>query len=210
MAPTLDQIIDTFGGQVQNLSDQVGQIGNEAFRKALYLSMIDGLSACAYGDSMRPGTRFRTFVLQVAGWTDGERVSLPQAALLFQSDSIISTAVSVLLANWTWGVPQAITSDPFPGQLYLANADLDKVKHVNLLWKFRNSLLHAVYDPGGHDLRGGAEPYYVGDIGTHAWQLVIPDEFLRNLVAASIQGLLAFCRTEGRDPQAHLGRGVWV
>jgi hypothetical protein len=72
------------------------------------------------------------------------------------------------------------------------------------------TLPHSVYDPGGHDLRGGAAPYYVGDISTHTWQLVIPDGFLQNLVAASVQGLLAFCRREGRDPQAHLGRNLWV
>jgi hypothetical protein len=92
----------------------------------------------------------------------------------------------------------------------IAHVDLIKVQHVNLLWKFRNSLLHAVYDPGGHDLRGGVEPYYVGDISTHTWRLVIPEEFLRNLVTASIQSLLAFCAREGRDPQAHLGKELWV
>ncbi|MBZ5626027.1 MAG: hypothetical protein LAQ69_46170, partial [Acidobacteriia bacterium] len=102
MAPSLDQIIDAFGRQVQALVDQAREIGNGVFRKALYISMLDGLSACAYGDSMQPGARFRTFVLQIAGWTDGERISLPQAALLFQSDPTISAAVAVLLANWQW------------------------------------------------------------------------------------------------------------
>lgn len=210
MTVTLDEILDAFRRQVQTLVDQVQQIGNAVFRKALYISMLDGLSVCAYGDAMRSGDRFRTFILQIGGWTDGERISLPQAALLLRGDPAMSAAISARLANWTWGTPQPITSDPFQQELQTTRGDLRKVQHVNLLWKFRNSLLHAVYDPGGHDLRGGVEPYYVGDITTHTWRLVIPEEFLRNLATVSVQGLLAFCRREGRDPQAHLGEELWV
>lgn len=171
--------------------------------------MLDGLSACAYGSAMRSGDRFRTFIVQIGDWRDGERISLPQAELLFSTDPVVSAAISAELANWTWGVPQPITSDPFPTEFHIPGVDFREVQHVNLLWKFRNSLLHAVYDPGGPDLRGGAEPYYVGDIATHTWRLVIPEEFLRTLVGASVQGLIAFCAREGRDPQAHLGMQMW-
>ena len=149
--------------------------------------------------------RFRIFIVQIGGWRDGERISLPQAALLFRRDPAVSAAISAQLAAWAWGIPLPITSDPLPQGLQIAHVDLRNVKHVNLLWKFRNSLRHAVYDPGGHALKGGVEPSYVGDISNHTWRLVIPEEFLRNLVMASIQSLLAFCAREGRDPQAHLG-----
>jgi Mg2+ and Co2+ transporter CorA len=210
MAPTLDEILDAFNRQVETLVDQVQQVENAVFRKALYVSMLDGLSACAYGNDMTSGERFRTFILQIGGWTNGERISLPQAALLFRGDPAMSATISGQLANWAWGTPQPITSDPFPQALQIGNADLRRVQHLNLLWKFRNSLLHAVHDPGGFDLRGGVEPYYVGDIASHTWRLVIPEEFLRSLLTASLQGLLAFCKREGRDPQEHLGKELWV
>jgi len=209
MTSTLDEILDVFRKQVQKLLDQVQQVENEVFRKALYISMLDGLSACAYGNAMRSGDRFRDFILQIGGWTDGERISLPQAALLFQADPNMSAAISAQLTNWTWGVLQPITSDPFAQQLP-AHADLWKMRHVNLLWKFRNSLLHAVYDPSGFDPGSRVKPFYVGDVSTHTWRLVIPEEFLRSLLTASLQGLLSFCKKEGRDPQAHLGKELWV
>lgn len=94
MAPTLDEILDAFHRQAETLVDQVQQIGNAVFRKALYISMLDGLSACTYGNAMGSGDRFRTFILQIGGWTDGERISLPQAALLFRRDPEMSAAIS--------------------------------------------------------------------------------------------------------------------
>ncbi|HYM05596.1 MAG TPA: hypothetical protein VEU11_03475 [Terriglobales bacterium] len=42
---------------------------------------------------------------------------------------------------------------------------------MNLLWQFRNSMLHAFADPGGFDIGNRVEPYYVGDIATHTWRL---------------------------------------
>lgn len=64
--------------------------------------MLDGLSACAYGNGMRSGDRFRTFIVQIGGWRDGERISLPQAALLFRRDPAVSAAISAQLATWAW------------------------------------------------------------------------------------------------------------
>lgn len=210
MAPTSDELLAAFGQQVETLANQVGQVENPFFRKALYVSMLDGLSACAYGTDMKSGKRFRTFILEIGGWTDGERISLPQAALLFRQDPAISATISGRLATWAWGTPQPITSDPFPQALQITHGGLETVKHLNLLWMFRNSLLHAVHDPGGFDLWGGAEPYYVGDIASHTWRLVIPEDFLHSLLKASLRGLLAFCKREGRDPQAHLGKELWA
>lgn len=209
MAPTLDETLDAFHRQVQTLVDQVQQIGNKVFRKALYVSMLDGLSACAYPDERKAEDRFQNFILRISNWTDGERISLPQSALLFCGDPAMSAVISARLAKWPWGTPQPITLDPFQHDLP-ARVDLSRVRHLNLLWKFRNSVLHAFNDPSGFDLRGGVEPYYVGDIPTHTWRLVIPEEFLHSLVTTSVQGLLALCKREGRDPQAHLGNALWV
>jgi hypothetical protein len=130
MAPGLDDILDAFRNQVTTLIDQVAQIDNEVFRKALYVSMIDALSACAY-DGMRPGDRFMRFVLEIGNWMDGQRVSLPQAALFFQGDAAMLTAIEALLANWQWGQTHSITSDPFPNELPIRQT-VSKVQHLNL------------------------------------------------------------------------------
>ena len=92
---------------------------------------IAGLSACAYGESMSPGERFKTFVRDIARWPDGERVSLPQAALLFQAQPVISAQLSTRLLNWNWGTPQPITSDPFVHEPGIPDVDFSKVQHVN-------------------------------------------------------------------------------
>src|SRR5579862_3808401 len=159
MAPGMVDVLDAFRNQVTTLIDQVARIDNEVFRKALYVSMIDALSACAY-DSMRPGDRFRRFVLEIGNWRDGERVSLPQAALFFHGDTDMLTAIEALLANWQWGQTHSITSDPFPNQLP-ARQTLSKVQHLNLLWQFRNCILHSFRDPGGMDLHTRDEPCYL-------------------------------------------------
>lgn len=209
MAPTLEETLAAFQRQVRTLADQVRQIENEAFRKALYVSMLDGLSACAYPNETRSGQRFRSFVLNIGNWRDGERVSLPQSALYFQADPAMNAAIALLLNAWTWGQPQPITSDPFPNQLP-AHADLWRLQHVNLLWQFRNLMLHAFVDPGGFDIGNHVEPYYFGDIATHTWLLIMPEHFLRNLLLNSLDALITFCRHNGFDPQAHLGRELWL
>ena len=61
--------------------------------------------------------------------------------------------------------------------------------------------LRAVPEP---DTSGaGIEP-------NRTWRLVIPETFLYRLLTESLDGLIAFCRREGRDPQAHLNRPLWV
>lgn len=102
MAPTLEEALTAFQRQVRTLADQVRQLENEAFRKALYVAMLDGLSACAYPNETRSGQRFRSFVLNIANWRDGERVSLPQSALYFQPDPAMNAAIALLLNEWTW------------------------------------------------------------------------------------------------------------
>ena len=209
MAPTLDDILDTFQKQVEALVAEVAQVQNKAFRKALYVSMLDGLSACAYPNETKSGQRFKTFVLDVAGWKDGERVSLPQAALYCQADAAMSAEIARLLAAWPWGRPQSIAADPLPDQIP-AHKDLFRLQHANLLWQFRNHVLHAFADPGGFDIGDRAEPYYMGDASTHTWRLVMPEQFLRDLLLGGLKGLIAFCRKNGQAPQAHLGKELWV
>ena len=208
-APPLNATLIALQRQVRALADEVCQIENATFRKALYVSMLDGLSACAYPNDTNSGHRFRTFVSSIGNWGDGERISLPQAALYFQADPPMSAAVAGLLNAWAWGQPQSITSDPLPNQLP-AHAELEKLKHVNLLWKFRNSILHAFADPSGFDFGNRVEPYYVGNIATHTWRLVVPEQFLRNLLLGSLDALIDFGRQNGLDPQAHLGRELWI
>jgi hypothetical protein len=209
MGPILNDTLTAFQQQVRTLADQVRQVENPAFRKALYISMLDGLSACAYPNETKSGYRFRTFVLDIGNWKDGERVSLPQAALYFQADPAMSAAIAVALNAWTWGRPQSITSDPLLNQLP-AHDHLWRLQHANLLWQFRNSMLHAFADPGGFDIGDRADPYYFGDAATLTWRLVMPEQFLRNLLLNSLDALIGFCRQNGFDPQAHLGRELWL
>jgi len=207
----VDESLTDFHQKVITLADQVCQIGNGAFRKALYVSMLDGLSVCADpdADETKSGDRFRAFLLDIAKWKDGERISLPQAALYFETDDEMSAAIAVRLNAWAWGQPQPITSDPFKNQLP-DHRDLRKLRHVNLLWQFRNSMLHAFADPSGFDLGNHSEPYYVGVTTTKRWHLIIPEQFLRNLLLSSLDALIAFCRENSFDPQAHLVRELWI
>jgi hypothetical protein len=209
MAPTLEDVLAVFQRQVETLVDQVAQVGNGAFRKALYVSMLDGLSGCAYPNETRSGQRFRTFILDIANWRDGERISLPQAALYFQGDAAMSAPIAEILAAWQWGHPLAITADPLANQLP-AHDQLWRLQHANLLWQFRNSILHTFADPGGFDIGDRTEPYYMGDVSTHRWRLVMPEQFLRDLLIDGLNGLIAFCRRSGHDPQAHLGKELWL
>ncbi len=208
MTPTFDDELAAFKDRVEALIAEVARVENVAFRKALYISMLDGLSGCAYPNETKSGKRFKAFVLEIAGWADGERVCLPQAALYFRGNVTMSATITARLAVWPWGQPQPITADPLLNQLP-AHADLWKPQHLNLLWQFRNHVLHAFADPGGFNLQDRDQPYYVGDVSTHTWRLVMPEQFLRNLLIDGLRGLIAFCRRKGQDPRAHLGQELW-
>ena len=60
------------------------------------------------------------------------------------------------------------------------------------------------------DIGNRVEPYYFGEIATHSWRLIVPEQFLRNLLLNSVPTLIAFCCRSGLDPRAHLGRELWL
>ena len=56
-APPPSATLMAFQRQVRALADEVCRIENATFRKALYVSMLDGLSACAYPCDTNSGHR---------------------------------------------------------------------------------------------------------------------------------------------------------
>jgi len=65
-------------------------------------------------------------------------------------------------------------------------------------------------DRSGFEFGDRTKPYYTGDASTHTWRLIIPEQFLCTLVIDSLNGLITFCRQNSQDPQAHLGKELWV
>ncbi|MHC1695811.1 MAG: hypothetical protein AB9835_11205 [Eubacteriales bacterium] len=88
-------------------------------------------------------------------------------------------------------------------------------KYVNLLYKMRSKLAHESITPGYiFSLKGKMSlPFYIsssmydeinGNIYVHKfWELIIPIEFIENLLRECLENYLLFCKESKKDPLSY-------
>lgn len=165
-----------------------------------------------------------------ARWADDKnRVSLPQLALLLtarldklregslthsdqetppQSDmEDLLNEVVRRLASWPCArLPRGFEVDPLPDELHIAACQklVQQAQYTPLLWKMRNGVVHEGRLIGRQwDVSmDKTMPYYLGTIGvgTHGWDLVFPELFLRNLASACLESVKQHFLAEQRSP----------
>lgn len=91
----------------------------------------------------------------------------------------------------------------------LAGIDLERLKHVNLLWFYRNSLVHEFRPLGfGIEFPDDTVPFYMtmddmdatGKLIPGGWELVYPVKFFADITSKSISNLETYLRDNGLNP----------
>ncbi len=222
--------IDRFISYFRKQFDLTNDIGDtpiyKIHKKALYLSLIDGLSGVIYPNKSSHRSRFVQTVLDFGEWEQAEYVSLPHLARLLALNpdpefEALRKHVLSQIDTWSSGDLIYLDKDVKANEVGsqwpkgkehsepVNEIRLDSLKHVQLLYTFRNSLIHE-FRPLGIDLEvpEDDDPYYLSvydtkedkDMKTIHWNLIYPTVFIHNLCKKIIGNLDLYFKENRIDP----------
>jgi hypothetical protein len=231
---------DRFFSYVRDKLERIDDITSDKLavhKRVLYVTYIDSLSALVYPAYTQNRARFTDFVVKFGGWQHAERVSTPHLvrALSLNPDPAydkVRALAMKTLGEWRSGshidlsfdLAAGFVGSHWPnGKLYeqpIVGATWTHLKHVELLYAYRNSLVHDFRALGpGYDFPEDEDPYY---ISTHTssvdsnvvefhWELVYPSAFLCTLATSALDSLEAHIRGNQIDPFEVLSTGrFWI
>lgn len=192
----------------------------KVYKKVLYVTMVDALARTTSHPKQGPRDRFTSFVKNFCNWQDGGRVSLIH--LIRMLEKVRSPEFSKLrefayseIERWGMGGfvdlnrdadYQAVTklwpkTIPKP----LEGIELESITHLNLLYNYRNSLVHEMREPGQTmETHDEGKPYYQGRQadGVYNWELLYPLGFYKGLVAKALETLGGYYLRDRINPIA--------
>jgi hypothetical protein len=208
----IDAYIRYFEGELK----LIFALPNPLYRKILAVGVIDTLGRARHPNVGANRARFLRTVEDLAGWPDMGRVSLPQ--LWFQLghqpeliEGQLADEVSRLLLSWEEGRVYQIVADPlFETLAPLARQPAEsrmllECRHLELLYAYRNVLIHEFREPG-YDMGVLADdptPYYMGvddEQGVGRWELAYPTNFFEIITRRILRNLRAYLEVNDIDP----------
>ena len=198
----------------------------ELYQRLLYLTLLDTLSGIAFPDA-KNRDRYISFIKKFCEWSDGDRVSLPHLAQLLQ---MVSDPEYKKVHEWTinklethpvhGGTIEEISYDPSFEEVkaHWPNNELnielegkkiwiEQLQHFNLLYAYRNTLVHEFRIPG-YGIEIDDTPYYHllrhsnanGDDIPSTIELVYPHQFLFQLCDSGLKQLVLNFTNNGINP----------
>jgi hypothetical protein len=213
---TVSDYIDQYIAHFKAQNQEIEKVALPTFKKVLYLVEIDTLSRAAF--PMVSGNRKRVvqFLDACSDWKDKDRVSAVQLKFALEGIGILSGKLydSINGRINSWGYGQIIRSNDDltleEGQRLSTSSEskyVNDARYAELLYTYRNHLLHEFREPGGGMDLGNdlpPTPYYLGmdrpGMGQSSWELVFPVQFLRSLCEGCINGLDACLSESNRNP----------
>ncbi|WP_202081591.1 hypothetical protein [Caldalkalibacillus salinus] len=229
--------IDSYIQAMKEIQDSINQLQGEKFlknhQKTLLFSLLETISNGVYGDKYRNTDRFKKFILEFCEWEDAERVSLQQLFLVFKegqpSQEFRNLKIHVLN-----GIQEYPPASPAPfscdstveeikalmpkGVTTINGVDIHNLTHVNLLWKYRNSLVHEARSIGSQELFDHTDyPHYVHftmlekDGQWEVWKISYPVQFFNNLIEKALVNVREKLIEIEHDPRSNYDFGeLWV
>lgn len=218
--------------------DDISSADLKVHKKILYVAFIDSLSGLVYPAHSQNRERFTEVVLTFGKWNDAGKVSTPHLAraLRINPDPSYDKVRDLVLQNldsWSAGdliplsrdLDAGVIGSHWPqGKRYeqpVEGAPWNHLKHVELLYAYRNALVHS-FRPLGPDaeMPEDATPYYLsthdatsGGRGSEEfhWQLIYPTVFLRTLAHDIFEAVEGHIRKNSIDPIEVLRGGkYWI
>ena len=218
MSDKLNEDIEIYYGYFMRKIEEINTLqspGHKLFKRVLYVSVLDTLSRAAYPNDKNNRNRFTSFVVNYCDWSNGNKISLLHLvqALKLSTDSSLNDARRYAVERFSktdfrFGAIPDISVDPnieeiltvWPKDIDVIITSvikLEYLKHFNLVYAFRNSLVHEFRFPGhGMDISDNTEAFYHyilapegDDFVTDSIELVYPFGFCRRICISGLNNL---------------------
>lgn len=189
----IEQFIEHFEREAASVQKVVSPL----HRKILCATALDPLARAAFGPGFNRD-RFTRLIRELSGWTECERISLPQLQqrlrVAQRSRYKLYREVSRRLHDWGSGLRIGLQRSPLAAELLPIAQEkeaklISECEYSELFYSYRNSLVHEFREPGyGWDVSGkGVRPFYMSYLGREGqWELTFPVHFLENLLNDTI------------------------
>jgi hypothetical protein len=219
---TIDRFCSYFDGELIRIKS----IESRWHAKILLVAILETLARVRNPDIGSNKERFLRLIDICTDWTNGNRVSLYQLSLTPSLSSALQTFTIRAIEKWTYGHMRGLERDPFISDvLRIADTEAERTaiqesKHANLLYIYRNHLVHEFREPGSGsemDHKDDAPYYYglshmnrQGKIEKETWELVYPLGFFFRLAKSSINNIRSYLQNNHLDPYSFYDfRTMW-
>jgi len=217
----IERFISYFQNKYEIIKETEFEANDELFKKVLYIGIIDAISKTVFP---RKGNRIR-FVLFIeifSGWKNCDRISLPHLVRLLEFTpepeySKLREFAFSAYEQWLSGDIIGLETDPKYKEIIkywpkgkdntepIEGVKLESLKHANLLYTYRNSLIHELRNLGygQEELSLGKEPSYHSmtmEDGKDTWQLVYPLGFFENICETCVKNLKKYLIKNNINP----------
>ena len=202
------------------------------YKETCYVAILDALSKTIYPkENNRP--RFVPFFKNFSGWQHSNKISLTHLIQLLSKaprpefNNLRKLAFSEI-EKWEKGKIIYLDQEPdfvdiqkqWPKEKEclqpIDGIGLEYIRHDNLVYKYRNSLVHELRHPGyGINLSERNQPYYIGTIKgvdeeeTYDWELVYPTAFFQGVVENALSTLEKYYAENHINPYSFFTFGTY-
>jgi len=221
MQKQIERFILYFHNKYEIIKETKFEGNDELFKKILYIGIIDALSKTVFP---RKGNRIRfiLFLKIFSGWKNCDRISLPHLVRLLEFTpepeySKLREFTFSAYEQWRSGDIIGLERDPKHKEIFkywpkgkdntepIEGVKLESLRHVDLLYTYRNSLIHELKNLGYglEELSLEKEPSYhhlTDEKNEETWQLVYPLGFFENICETCIKNLKKYLIKNNINP----------
>jgi hypothetical protein len=205
--------------------------------RILYVAILDATSRTVFGQEPNR-ERLVHFVERFCDWPECNRISLSHLHRLVVNKldpelAPLRALAMERISSWTPAGKIALTRDPLIAEVaaiwprmdgkatIIDGVQLLRLQHSQLLYTYRNGLIHEFRSVGRHvELWDDSEPYYAylgeyesesSSTAKHSWELQYTARFFRRLCTAGLSNLETYLSKWGRDPYDSIDWGnYWI
>ena len=226
LTSSISAYIGHFSKKVERLRAYELEEKDQIFKKNILVSILDALSRTTSNSTASNRERFTSIVKNFGEWQDHTRVSVPHLGhfLRFLRDpnfGSVRDRVHCTISKNLDGRLVYLSEDPefveiqklWPApaeQKLVSGLSLSSFTHINLLYEYRNSLIHELREPGyGMEFpEDREEPYYHlmstldsdDTLKGESLELVYPVNFYFRLVECVLMNLEPYLRENRINP----------
>lgn len=210
----IELLFGYFNNLLNSIIDVNFKVSDDISKSILLCSLIDTLSSIRYS-KLPNRERFISFIDDFSGWSNVNRISLVQLHYFIKDENDknyepIKTFLKVKMSKMRSGTIYLTDFDDYLHNLnYLKviEEQINCFSYANLLYKFRNYLIHEFRTPGlgSNFIKSDAIHYYslteiTGKGMNHSWELVFPVNYLYRLVSDCIKNIKEYCLINKINP----------
>ena len=224
-----ERFIEYFRDQLREL--QAVELSS-LYKETCYVAILDALSKTIYPRENNR-SRFVLFFKNFSGWQHSDKVSLTHLIRLLakaprpEFNSLRKFAYSEI-TKWETGRIINLEQEPnfvdvqkrWPKEKDcfhpINGVSLESIRHDNLVYKYRNSLVHELRRPGyGSNVSEKDQPYYIGTIKeledqeSLEWELVYPTGFFQKAIETSLNDLEKYYVENRINPYSFFAFGAY-